>query len=98
MLEKVKIANVALYSADRENFVRAYVACFKAEISDDAPKEKFTVIGFFSERDGKWVKESNENCTLENLLTAMNEGTELMADTKQSQIPALFEASFVFGQ
>ena len=94
MLKKVKICNIALYNADRENCLRAYVNCFRVV---DQQIEKFTVICFFSEQAGKWTKEGNENCSLENLLTAMNEQSDLMADTQESTIAGLFEASFVFG-
>ena len=97
MLKKLKITAIALYTAGRENCVRAYMKCVTAD-SNSTEEEKFTIVGFFNLNEGEWRKESNENCTLEILLDAMHEKSELVADITEGKNPCLSEGSFVFGK
>ena len=97
MFKRVVITSVSIYTAGRENCVRAYIKCQTVgENSSDA--EKFTIVGFFTQNDQKWEKENNENCTLDVLLDAINEKTELMAEITETKKPCLSEGSFVFGK
>lgn len=93
MLKKVKIQFIALYNANRDDAVRAYVKCKNIETD-----ESFTVIGFFVQKDEIWVKENNESCTLDFLIDSLNNATELVVDTKPSNIcTSLLEGLFISG-
>ena len=94
MLQKIKIKYLALYNANRDDAIRAYIKC----MTTDA-KETFTVIGFFLNQNGNWVKEGNETCTLDILLEGLNSETEMIVDTTESKISkSLVEGVFHFGQ
>ena len=93
MLKKVKIQFIALYNANRDDAVRAYVKCKNIETD-----ESFTVIGFFVQKDEIWTKEENESCTLDFLTESLNNETELVVDTKPSKIcSTLLEGLFITG-
>lgn len=96
MLRKVKISSIALYGADRENCVRSYIKCVDDKTLPQP--HKFTIIGFFTKAEKCWAKDENENCTLENILSAMNGGIELLVEIKESRIATLYEGEFVFGK
>ena len=94
MLKKIKIKYLALYNANRDDAIRAYIKCMT---TDD--QETFTVIGFFLNQDGNWVKEGNENCTLDIILEGLNSETEMIVDATESKISnSLVEGIFHFGQ
>lgn len=95
MLRKIKIKYLALYNANRDDAIRAYIKC----VTTEETPETFTVIGFFLNQNENWVKEGNENCTLEILLEGLNSQTELIVDATESKISnSLVEGVFHFGQ
>ena len=90
MFQKSILKFVAFYTANRDEAVRAYMKCTNIE-----NEETFTVIGFFILKDGIWVMENNENCTLDVLLEALNNKTEIVIDTNPSKIcESLVEGTF----
>ena len=94
MLKKIKIKYLALYNANRDDAIRAYIKCMTTD-----GQETFTVIGFFLNQDGNWVKEGNENCTLDIILEGLNSETEMIVDATESKISnSLVEGIFHFGQ
>ena len=91
MFRKVHIKYIAFNNAIRDDALRAYIKCRNIETD-----ENFTVIGFFVKKDGVWLKEENENCTLDGLLEILNNGSEIVVDTTPSKIcESLKEGSFL---
>ena len=92
MFQKSVIKFLAFYNASRDETIRAYIKCRNIETN-----EMFTAIGFFIKKEDIWVKENNENCTLELLTEALNNESEIVIDTTPSKIcESLVEGIFHF--
>lgn len=92
MFQKSVLKFLAFYNASRDETIRAYIKCRNIETN-----EMFTAIGFFIKKEDIWVKENNENCTLELLIEALNNESEIVIDTTPSKIcESLVEGIFHF--
>lgn len=92
MFQKSVLKFIAFYNASRDETIRAYIKCRNIETN-----EMFTAIGFFIKKEDVWVKENNENCTLELLTEALNNESEIVIDTTPSKISeSLVEGIFHF--
>ena len=92
MFQKSVLKYLAFYNASRDETIRAYIKCRNVET-----EEMFTAIGFFIKKESGWVKENNENCTLELLIEALNNQSEIVIDTTPSKISeTLVEGIFHF--
>ena len=92
MFQKSVLKFLAFYNASRDETIRAYIKCRNIETN-----EMFTAIGFFIKKEDIWVKENNENCTLELLTEALNNESEIVIDTTPSKIcESLVEGIFHF--
>ena len=94
-LEKCVLKSIAIYPSDEEESIRIYIGC----VSELDSEKKYSVLNFFTEKNGIWHELKNEKFTLEKTFQALNSGKSVVAElSKSSFSESLFEGNLVFSE